>query len=91
MSQRSAAIIIKDGRILLMRRLRDGFEYYAVPGGTIEEGETSEAATIREVKEETDLDVELGKLFLNLKASRATNIFFWLKILLEKKNLAGQS
>lgn len=50
-----AAIIHKDGRIFSTQRgygeFKDGWEF---PGGKIEEGETSEAALIREIKEELD-------------------------------------
>jgi len=64
MNQRAAVIIIKDGKMLLMYRERNGKKYFAVPGGMIEDGETPEQAAIREVKEETNLDVILGaKLF----------------------------
>lgn len=51
----AAAIIHKDGRIFSTQRgygeFKDGWEF---PGGKIEEGETSEAALIREIKEELD-------------------------------------
>ena len=42
MTQRAAAIVMKDNKILLMYRRRNGFEYYAVPGGHIENGEKPE-------------------------------------------------
>jgi 8-oxo-dGTP diphosphatase len=51
------------GRVLLIRR---GFEpfagSYALPGGFVEIGETTEASCRREVKEETGLDVRDLKL-----------------------------
>ena len=47
-----------------MHRIRAGVEFFAVPGGMVENGETPEQAAIREAKEETNLDVVLGgKLF----------------------------
>lgn len=55
------AIIIKDNMILLMHRLKNSHEYYVLPGGGIEENETPEQAVLREVKEETDLDIEIIK------------------------------
>lgn len=64
MNQRAAVIIVKENNILLMHRMRSGKEYFAVPGGMVEDGETPEQAAIREAKEETNLDVVLGtKLF----------------------------
>lgn len=54
---RVAGIIIKDGKILLMRRVKNGEEYFVFPGGGVEEGETQEDALKREIKEEVNLDV----------------------------------
>lgn len=66
MIQKSRVLIIKDGRILFIRRLKNGKEYYVLPGGAIEDGETSEQAAIREAKEETNLDIELGQLLWDI-------------------------
>lgn len=54
---RVVGVIIKDGKILLIRRVKNGEEYYVFPGGSVEEGETQEEALKREMKEETGLDV----------------------------------
>ena len=58
---RAAAIVIKDGKILLIHRFFNGREYYVFPGGGVEKAETTEEATIREMKEETSLDVKLAR------------------------------
>ncbi|HEX6976852.1 MAG TPA: NUDIX domain-containing protein [Patescibacteria group bacterium] len=64
---RASAIIIKGGKILLIHRKKDGEEYWVFPGGGIEDNETWDEALIREVKEETALDVKKHKLsFMNL-------------------------
>lgn len=52
---RASAIIIKDKKILLVHRKRNGKEYWVLPGGRIEEGENGEEAILREVREETGL------------------------------------
>jgi len=53
------AVIICDGRILLERRKNDpGKGKWSIPGGLVELGESTEQTVIREVKEETDLEVE---------------------------------
>jgi ADP-ribose pyrophosphatase YjhB (NUDIX family) len=36
LNKRAAAVIIKDGKILLMRRVKNGREYFVFPGGGIE-------------------------------------------------------
>ncbi|MEK3779236.1 NUDIX hydrolase [Paenibacillus sp. FSL R5-0810] len=57
------AIIIKDKYILMVRQfVQRGAIVWNFPGGGIEEGETPDEACIREVKEETGLDVKALKL-----------------------------
>ncbi len=62
MAKSSRVIIIHNEKILLIHRIKNDKEYYVLPGGAIESGETPEEAAIREVKEETNLDVEIGQL-----------------------------
>ncbi|RSN09668.1 NUDIX hydrolase [Streptomyces sp. WAC 05977] len=56
------------GRILLIRRANEpGRGLWSVPGGRVEPGETDEAAVIREMREETGLDVMPGTLVGNVR------------------------
>ena len=59
---RSAVIILENDHVALIERVRDGHTYYLFPGGTIEEGETAQAAAIREAYEELGVHVELHML-----------------------------
>lgn len=53
-------IVLVDGRLALIDRVRPGSEpYSSVPGGGVEAGETFEEAAVREAKEELGLDVVL--------------------------------
>jgi ADP-ribose pyrophosphatase YjhB (NUDIX family) len=53
------AIIIKDGRVLLVKRGHPPLAgEWSIPGGVLEVGETLREATIREAREETCLAVE---------------------------------
>ena len=49
---RGAAIIVQEGKIALIKRIREDETYYVFPGGGIEEGETAEEAMKREIYEE---------------------------------------
>jgi len=53
------AIVVRDGRVLLVRRGREPLKgHWTLPGGVLEVGETLAAGVAREVREETGLDVE---------------------------------
>jgi 8-oxo-dGTP pyrophosphatase MutT (NUDIX family) len=51
-----AAVIFEEGRVLLQRR--DDTGRWGLPGGGVEPGESVRQALIREVREETGLEVE---------------------------------
>lgn len=51
------AAIMKDNNVLLVKRIKSPYVgYWSMPGGKIEFGEYPEEATLREIKEETNLD-----------------------------------
>jgi len=53
-----SAAIFRDGRVLIVRRGRPpAHGLYTLPGGGVECGETLEEAVIREVREETGLEI----------------------------------
>jgi len=53
----------RDGSVVLVKRLSPPFrDFYAIPGGFVEYGETIEEAAVREAKEETGLDVKIERL-----------------------------
>lgn len=56
------AIVVKDDALLVMHRNKFGEEYYTLVGGGIDIGETPEQALLREVKEETMLDIANPRL-----------------------------
>jgi len=54
-----SAAIFRNGRVLIVRRAQPPSQgLYTLPGGAVELGETLEQAVIREIREETDLDIE---------------------------------
>jgi len=59
----SAVLVEKDGKFLLGERNKENLNgYWIIPGGGVKWGETLKDAGIREIKEETNLDVEIVKL-----------------------------
>jgi 8-oxo-dGTP diphosphatase len=69
---RSAGVVILDSqqRILLVReKMSHKIDLWHIPAGTVEADEPLEHAAIREAKEETGLDVVLGK-YLNTYIGR---------------------
>ncbi len=54
-------MILQDGRVALIERVRAGRTYYLFPGGGVEDGETPEQAATREAREELGVEVELGE------------------------------
>lgn len=57
---RTGAIIMKDGKILMVGNERDDYLYSV--GGRIKFGETAEEAVVREVFEETGVKMEIDRL-----------------------------
>jgi ADP-ribose pyrophosphatase YjhB (NUDIX family) len=56
------AIVVKDDQLLVMKRNKFGQQFYSLIGGGIDEGETPEAALVREVQEEASLLIDHLKL-----------------------------
>ena len=54
-------VIVTDGNVVLIRRRYEPLKgHWSLPGGTVEVGETLEAALVREMLEETGLVVDVG-------------------------------
>ncbi len=64
MRKRGTAIIIEDGKVLLIYRRNPRGTYYVFPGGGVKAGETPEEGVIRECQEELGISVSVGPLFL---------------------------
>jgi len=97
-----AALVEKDNKFLLTKEiLESGKEYWIVPGGGVEFGENLIDAVKREIKEETNLDIEIN-VFAGFqevivpKYNYHTIIFFYRalpkneNLLLEKKILEAK-
>lgn len=79
-------VVGKDNKILLVRHKKGNQRYWVLPGGRLEYGETFEECAVRELKEETGLDVEVERfLFLSEaiapdRSRHIVNIFIKAKV-----------
>lgn len=86
-SYRTVGVLIRDNKILVQRD-KDGTEY-ALPGGHVKIGETSEQSLIREYKEETGADIVCDRLiwveetFWNWSGKDAHSLAFYYLISLK--------
>lgn len=59
----AAAVIVKDGRVLLVqRRVKEGSLSWQFPAGAVEDGESPGEAAVRETYEETGINVSKIKI-----------------------------
>lgn len=77
---RGAAIIPYDNGLIVIKRIK-GYdenkeEYYTIPGGSQEEGESIEEATLREIREELGIEVELTDKCYELESQGRKQYFF---------------
>ena len=77
MKIRAVAILIKGNEVLLIHRNNEK-EYFVFPGGGVEEGETVEQAVVREMQEETTIDVKINKLLYHHTYDDGCEQFFYL-------------
>ncbi len=58
----SVIVINSEKQILLVKHRKGTRQYWVIPGGRLEYGETFHECGVREVQEETGLDVEIEKI-----------------------------
>ncbi len=79
---RVAGILVRDGRVLLVKHDKPAGSYWVVPGGRVGFGETLPDALRREFVEELSMDIRVGGLtFLNDaapadRARHVVNVYF---------------
>src|SRR3989344_5144415 len=65
---RAVAIIIRDDKVALIHRKKEGRDYWVFPGGGVEDGETSQEPVIREIQEELSLKGKVIKLLFSVES-----------------------
>lgn len=84
---RVTGILIEDEKLLLVKQKVSDKRNWSLPGGKLEQGETIEQGIIREMKEETGLDVEIIRLLYLCDVSASNNTLLHISFLL--KRVAG--
>ncbi len=85
---RVTGILIENEKILLVKQKVNDKRNWSLPGGKLEQGETIEQGIIREMKEETGLDVEIIRLLYLCDVSASNNTLLHISFLL--KRVAGK-
>lgn len=68
------ALVVHEGRLLVVRRGRPpGRGLWSVPGGRVERGESPAGAVVREVAEETGLEVRAGEVVGRVERAAPAN------------------
>jgi len=80
----SAVLIENNGKYLLGKRNKKNYQnFWIIPGGKVEWGENLEVAAKREIKEETNLEIDIVKFItwkeiINTKDDYHRYVFFFL-------------
>ena len=75
---RVQAIIVRARRILMAKHRADETEWWCLPGGGLEGGETLEEGVLREVKEECNVEGRVLRLTSNLIEASGVESFTYL-------------
>ena len=84
---RVTGILIENNKILLVKQRVSEKRNWSLPGGKLEQGEAIEQGIIREMKEETGLDVEIIRLLYLCDVAASDNTLLHITFLL--KRIAG--
>jgi 8-oxo-dGTP diphosphatase len=69
---------LKSDDVLVIKRHKNGDDYYVFPGGGVEGDETTEAAAQRELFEETSIKANIRMLLLHDKREGFRETYFYL-------------
>ncbi len=76
MGDRVCAVVIKDGKLLMVRQIYRGQPFWTFPGGAVEPNEEPEAAAVREIPQETGLAIHIVQLLCRRARVTATGTYY---------------
>jgi ADP-ribose pyrophosphatase YjhB (NUDIX family) len=86
-----AGLILKNNKVLCIRQDKGDYkDFIWAPAGHLEPNETLEEGVIREVKEETGLDVKVKKLVMKVEYSQLIFYFYFCDIIGGKLSTKGE-
>lgn len=81
---RITGILIENNEILLVKQKLSDKRNWSLPGGRLERGETLSQGLIREMKEETGLDVELVRMLYVCDVASSSNTILHITFLIKR-------
>ncbi len=93
---RVSVVAVEDSKILLVKHRKGSQQYWVLPGGRLEYGETFVDCAVRELKEETGLEIEVERfIFLSEaiapdRSRHIVNIYVKAKIVGGKLQLGNE-
>ena len=92
MRNRTGIILVCKDEILLIKRIKNGNQYYVIPGGGIEKDEDIISAAVREIREEINLEINKEDInkFCEIKNQDRTEIYFITEIKKQKFIICGE-
>lgn len=87
---RGVAVVIHDGRVLVVRRRRAGRVYAVLPGGHVEPGEWRADTAVRELAEETTLRAKIARLLWTRDGGGRSASYYLMRDVMGTPILAGE-
>ncbi len=81
---RITGILIENNKILLVQQKLSDKRNWSLPGGRLERGETLSQGLIREMKEETGLDVEIVRMLYVCDVASSSNTILHITFLIKR-------
>jgi len=87
--ERAVGVIIRNNKILLLSRIKKGWQFFCFPGGGIEPGETPERAVVREIEEECSSKNKIIKFLFKFKTEDREAYYYLIDLENEEPILGG--